>query len=242
MTNISTSDYELLKNVSGQNLNKNLKKINKGYPIQYVIGNVNFFGYEIMVNKNVLIPRFETEELVEKTLKLLNKNKPLKILELGTGSGCISIALKKELSNAEIIAIDKSSKALKVADINKKNTNAEITFLKQDINNKVSGIFDLIISNPPYLSKREEVMFSVKKYEPKIALFAKDKGLFFYKKIINLYKNSLNKDGIISLEIGSDQRQAIEKIVKKEMPKAKFSCLKDYSGKDRFVFIKNKNM
>lgn len=239
MNNINKPDYDLLLKVSGKNLNKNLKKINKGYPIQYVIGNVNFFGYEIKVTKDVLIPRFETEQLVEETLKLLDKSKKNKVLDLGTGSGCISIALKKELPNSEITAIDKSSKALKIAGENAHNNEVEINFIKLDIKTKVPGTYDLIISNPPYISKQEKIMASVKKYEPKMALFAKNNGLYFYELIINNYKNSLTEKGIIALEIGNLQKTEIVKIIKTAMPKANYICKKDYSGKDRFIFIFN---
>jgi release factor glutamine methyltransferase len=95
MININKRDYQLLLEKKGQRINQSIKKVNKDYPIQYLIGNVNFFGYEIMINKNVLIPRFETEQLVEETLKVLPKNQSLRILDLGTGSGCIAITLKK---------------------------------------------------------------------------------------------------------------------------------------------------
>ena len=137
MTNITKKDYELLIQNGGSKLNRIIKKINKGYPIQYAIGNVNFFGYEIMVNKNVLIPRFETEQLVEETLKYLNKSSELNVLDLGTGSGCIAIALKKQIPNSNITAIDKSSKALKTAIKNAELNNVEICFFKKDISKKI---------------------------------------------------------------------------------------------------------
>lgn len=241
MTNITNKDYELLVQNSGSKLNKIIKKINKGYPVQYAIGNVNFFGYEIIVNKNVLIPRFETEQLVEETLKHLDKNRELNILDLGTGSGCIAITLKKQIPNSNIIAIDKSIKALKTAIKNAELNNVKIHFFKKNISKKVDGIFDLIISNPPYISKDEQIMESVKKYEPHLALYAKDNGLYFYEKILNLYKNSLSEKGIIALEIGSSQQDQIINLIKSIMPNKDYKCLKDYSGKDRFIFIFNDN-
>ncbi len=239
MIKINKAEYDLLLKASGKNFEKALKKVNNGYPIQYAIGNVNFFGYEIKVNKAVLIPRFETEQLVEETLKLIDKTKSIKILDLGTGSGCIAISLKKQLPNSEIVAIDKSPKALKVARENAKINNVIINFVRADIKKPITGKYDLIISNPPYIDKKEEVMLSVKKYEPKMALFAKDKGLYFYNLIINNYKNNLADKGIIALEIGHLQKEAIFNIIKKSIPKANFICKKDYSGKDRFIFIFN---
>ena len=241
MTNISKVEYDLISKKYGNKLNQIIKKINKGYPIQYAIGNVNFFGYEIIVDKNVLIPRFETEQLVEETLKYFNKQDKLNILDLGTGSGCISIALKHQLPNANIIAIDKSKKALEVAKKNASLNETKINFFKKNISQKVEGTFDLIISNPPYISKKEKIMASVKKYEPNIALYAKNNGLYYYEQILNIYKNSLSKTGIMAFEIGCFQKEEIENLITKIMPSKSFKCLKDYSGKDRFIFIFNDN-
>lgn len=241
MTNISKKEHELLLEKYGSKLNKIIKKINKGYPVQYAIGNVNFFGYEIMVNKNVLIPRFETEQLIEETLKFVVNNKRLNILDLGTGSGCISIALKKQLPNSNITAIDKSKRALRIALKNAYLNSVEINFLNQNIIKKVEGKFDLIISNPPYISKKEKIMESVKKYEPHMALFAKNNGLYFYEKTLKIYKDSLTKRGVIAFEIGSSQKDEIIKLIIKIMPGKDYKCLKDYSEKDRFIFIFNDN-
>lgn len=239
MININKRDYQLLLEKKGRRINQSIKKVNKGYPIQYLIGNVNFFGYEILVNKSVLIPRFETEQLVEETIKIFPKKESLKILDLGTGSGCIAITLKKTINNSEVTAIDKSLRALLVAKKNAKLNNAPIKFIWQDIKKVVPSKFDLIISNPPYISKDEEIMPAVKKYEPKVALFAKNNGLHFYHLILNKYKNSLTNNGVIALEIGATQKNAILEIVKEVMPRAKTICKKDYAGKDRFIFIIN---
>ncbi len=239
MNKITKIDYDLLLKLKGKNFKRTLNKVNKGYPIQYAIGHVNFFGYEIKVNKNVLIPRFETEQLVEETLKLINSNETIKILDLGTGSGCIAISLKKRLPNSEVTAIDKSFKALQVAKKNAMINDVDINFRRMNMEKIIPGKYDLIISNPPYISKDEEVMPLVKKYEPKMALFAKKDGLYFYEVILNNYKDHLTTNGIIALEIGHLQKEAIFNIIKKAMPKARFVCQKDYSGKDRFIFIFN---
>ncbi|HOP65518.1 MAG TPA: peptide chain release factor N(5)-glutamine methyltransferase [Bacilli bacterium] len=240
MIKISSADYKSLSLKSGKKLAKNLRKVNKGYPIQYLIGNVNFFGYEIKVNKNVLIPRFETEQLVEEVLKLLDKSKNLNILDLGTGSGCISIALKKELPKAKITALDNSFRALKIAKENAELNNVDIKFIHQNIKKVVDNKFDLIISNPPYISKDEKIMPSVRKYEPNKALFARNKGLFYYQVILENYHNRLNKNGIIALEIGCYQKEAILKIINSYCENWRILCQKDYSLKDRFIFIVNR--
>ena len=241
MTNKSKKEYELLLKKYGSKLNKIINKVNKGYPIQYAIGNVDFFGYEIMVDKAALIPRFETEQLLEETLKYLNKESSLNILDLGTGSGCISIVLKKQIPNSNITAIDKSRKALGLASKNASLNDVKINFLRSDIKTKIAGNYDLIISNPPYISKKEKVMESVKKYEPHMALYAKNNGLYFYEKILTLYKNNLTKDGMIAFEIGSSQKNDIVNLIERIVPCKRYKCLKDYSGKDRFIFIFNDN-
>ncbi len=156
---INKQDLILLKE-RYKNIDKVLKKIEKGYPIQYLIGNVNFCGYHINVNKHVLIPRFETEYLVEKTVQYLKKLKFKKasILEIGTGSGCISISLKKELPSLEITAIDISKKALKLAKKNAKLNKVKIHFIKKNLFKlNLINKYDCIISNPPYILPKEKL-------------------------------------------------------------------------------------
>ena len=206
-------------------------------PLQYIIGNVNFYGYTFKVNKNVLIPRFETEELIENTLKLLNK-KDISILDIGTGSGCIGITLKKELPLSKVTIVDISKKALKVAKKNSKGLNIEIK--KSNIFSNVKDKYDLIISNPPYISYEEKIMDIVKNNEPHIALYAKNNGLYFYEEMLkNCYK-FLNKEFIIAFEIGYKQKNAIIKIANKYLKNIKIICKKDIQGKDRMIFIMNK--
>ena len=156
---------------------KALKKLEKNYPIQYLIGDVDFYGCKILVNKNVLIPRFETESLVDKIpryIKKYNFANP-KIIDMGTGSGCISIFLKKNIK-CDILAIDKSLKALKVAKKNAKLNNTDITFKHISIEKfKSTEKFDILVSNPPYIDINDEVDIKTK-YEPQMALFAPKKG------------------------------------------------------------------
>lgn len=235
---ITVNDWKLLK-AKYKNLKKVVKKINKNYPVQYLIGNVNFYGYIMNVNKHVLIPRFETETLVEKTIEYIKKqnltNKSL--IDLGTGSGCISIVLKKELEDLNVSSMDISKKALKVAKKNAKLNKANITFINNDIF-KFSPInkYDILISNPPYITETDEVSESIK-YEPKNAIYAPDLGLKYYKHILSTCKNYLNKKHLIALEIGDKQGKELKALAKKHFPNSTISLEKDLAGKDRFLFI-----
>ena len=149
----------LKKYLKDKTLDEGIELLNKGIPVQYIVGNVDFYGYNFKVNENVLIPRFETEELVEKTIKYINKylDKKVDILDLGTGSGCIAITLKKEL-DCNVDAVDISPKALEIAKLNAKNNNVDITFYEGDMLNPINKIYDVIISNPPYIAYNEEIM------------------------------------------------------------------------------------
>lgn len=211
------------------------------YPIQYLIGYVDFYGYKIKVNENVLIPRYETEYLVEKIINYVNKKfkKKVSILDLGTGSGAIAIALSKKLDSS-VTAIDISDKAIELAKINAKNNNVKITYLKNDMLENISSKYDVVVSNPPYISYDEEIMESVKKYEPNIALYADNKGLYFYEKILKTIKNNLNKDFIIAFEIGYKQGKDISYLVNKYLEDVNIFIEKDLSGKDRYIFVMNK--
>ena len=207
----------LKKYLSKEKLEEGLRKLKQGIPIQYIIGNVNFYGNIIKVNENVLIPRFETELLVEKTINYIKAyfEKDIKILDIGTGSGAIAITLKKEL-NAKIDAIDISDKALKVAKENAKNNQTDINFFQSNIFSTVKGKYDVIISNPPYISEDEEIEDIVKNNEPHIALFAKNKGLEFYERILKEASNYINNKAIIAFELGRYQGNEIIEIAKRK--------------------------
>lgn len=235
----SRPECEELIKVS-KDIDKDYQKLLEGYPIQYLIGYVNFYGYKINVNENVLIPRYETEYLVEKTInysKILF-NKKVNILDLGTGSGAISIALGKEL-DSNVTAIDISGDALEVAKINAKENNLDIKFIKSDMLSEVTGKYDIVISNPPYIDIDEKIMESVKKYEPNIALFASEDGLCFYKKIISNIKPFLNEKFIIAFEIGWWQGNLIKDIATEYFKDSKIIIEKDLTNRDRYIFIIN---
>ena len=233
--------YDVIKEEKGSitEFNEKLEEIIKGRPIQYVIGNVDFYGHINDVNEHVLIPRFETERLVELTLeKIQNFNKPIKILDIGTGSGCIAITLKKEI-NSEVDAVDISDEALKLARQNAIKNDVKITFYKSNILRNVSKKFDVIISNPPYLTEEDDIMDIVKNNEPHLALFAPNNGLYFYEEILKNCIYSINEKFLIAFEINYNQKEEITKLAHKYLKDIKVETYKDYNDKDRYIFISN---
>ncbi|MEE3344075.1 MAG: peptide chain release factor N(5)-glutamine methyltransferase [Bacilli bacterium] len=216
-----------------------IKKLEDGISPQYIVGNVNFYGNIINVDDRVLIPRFETELLVEKTISYIKNKfkKQISILDIGTGSGCISIALKKE-TNCLITASDISNNALEVAKENAKLNNVDIKFVQSDIFSNIYDKFDVIISNPPYIAYNEKVEDIVKNNEPEIALYADNNGLYFYDRILKDCKNYLNSNFLIAFEIGYKQSIDIVSMAYKYLgDNIVVNVEKDYSDKDRFVFI-----
>ena len=231
----------LRKYLEKDKLEGGIALIKKGIPVQYIVGNVDFYGNIIRVDKNVLIPRFETELLVDKTIKRINKyfnNKLIRILELGTGSGCIAISLKKEI-NSIIDAIDISKEALSVAIDNAKINNVDINFMLADMTTYKDKKYDVIISNPPYIKEDELIMDMVKDNEPNIALYADDNGLYYYKKIIDNINYLTNDKYLICFEIGYTQGKYIEEYAKDNLSDITVSIEKDYNDRDRFIFITN---
>lgn len=235
----SRPESEELVKVS-KNIEKDYQKLLEGYPIQYLIGYVDFYGYKINVNENVLIPRYETEYLVEKTINCSKKmfDSKLDILDLGTGSGAISIALGKKL-DSNVTGVDISDKALEVAKNNALQNNININFIKSDMLENVTGKYDIVISNPPYIDAEEKIMDSVKKYEPHLALYAEDNGLYFYKNILSNIKPYLKEKFIIAFEIGWWQGKLIETIAKEYFEDSKVLILKDLTNRDRYIFVIN---
>jgi len=236
---INDKDIEYLKKyLSVDKYEEGIKLLKEGVPVQYIVGNVDFYGNIINVNKNVLIPRFETELLVDKTIKLINKyfDKKVDILDIGTGSGCIAISLYKEV-DSNIDGIDISNDALSVARENNILNNTNVNFYQSDVFSNVSGKYDVIISNPPYIAYNEEIMDIVRDNEPHSALYAEDNGLYFYDKILRECIDYLNDKFIIAFEIGYTQGDSIRDIVYKYLDNVNVMIEKDYSNRDRFVFI-----
>lgn len=217
-----------------------IKRLNNGEPLQYIVGDTEFYGLTFKVNKNVLIPRPETEELVEKTLQFMKQkfsNQSINILDIGTGSGCISITLKHQLPSATVSAIDISKDALSVAKENAKLNNVEVNFLESNIFSNITDKYDIIISNPPYIREDEPIMDIVKNNEPHLALYAPNNGLYFYEEITKQASKYLNNKFIIAYEIGEQQGSDVVALAKKYFPKAKILLEKDLRNFDRFVFI-----
>lgn len=236
------TDLEYLKKYMKEDLlSEGIKRLENGEPVQYIVGNVDFYGNIFEINKDVLIPRFETEELVYKTINYVDKyfSANAAIVDLGTGSGCIAITLKKKMPNCSLSAVDISDNALLVAKRNANKLNADIIFYNGDMLEPLDSKFDVIISNPPYISYDEEIMEIVKKNEPHIALFADNDGLYFYEEILMNAHKYLNKKSIIAFEIGYTQAESIKKIALKYFENSKVVIEKDIQGNDRFIFIFN---
>lgn len=220
-----------------------LKALQENKPIQYVIGNVNFYGLKFIVNKNVLIPRFETEELVEQVVeyaKSLNKDK-IKILDLGCGSGAIGLTLKNILKDSLVTLTDISKEALEVARLNANNLNLDVTFIESDwFSNIELEKYDIIVSNPPYIKTNEEIEEIVKNNEPSLALYGGVDGLDCYKKILANIKPYLNDKFLIAFEIGETQKEALYNIINSYLQDVEITCKKDLYGRNRMIFVRNK--
>ena len=223
-----------------------LEEVNKGIPLQYIVGNVDFYGYNFMVNKNVLIPRFETEEVVNYAYEYINKyfNKA-SLLDIGTGSGIIGITLKKLIPNIDVTMIDISDDALEVSLINANNLNVLVDIYKSDMLKEVlkkDKKYDVIISNPPYIREDEEVMDIVKNNEPNIALYGGIDGLRYYKEILKNAKNIIKDKALIIFEIGEKQALDIINISKYYFNDSSYIIKQDLQGRDRiFILLYNLN-
>lgn len=243
MEKIKKEQIEYLqKYLSGKKFEDAIIELEKGKPIQYVIGNVEFYNSIINVNESVLIPRFETELLVDKLIKYC-KNRfvdKIDVLDMCTGSGCIAISIKK-IVDCNMDAVDISNDALIVAKGNSKLNKVEVNFIESDLFDKVNKRYDVIVCNPPYISYSENIMEIVKNNEPDIALYASDNGLYFYKEIIKNISGYLKENFIIAFEIGMNQASDIVKIINDNLFNVEVNVEKDYSNRDRFIFIFNKN-
>lgn len=217
------------------------RHVETGVPVQHLTGREQFYGRDFLVNENVLIPRPETEELVLAVLnRLKTMNRSLKVIDIGTGSGVIAITLKLEHPTLSVQACDLSSDALKVAKKNASLLNAPIEFIESDFlahwidqNEKV----DCIISNPPYIpwDDRPELEDTVKNFDPQLALFADENGLFAYQQIIKQAESVLSTCGLLAFEIGYQQGEQVRQLIKLSFPNSKVTVCQDINGKDRMV-------
>lgn len=210
-----------------------------GKPLQYVLGNVNFYGNKFLINENVLIPRFETEELVENTINYINKyfTEPVEIIDLGCGSGVIGLTLKNKISTATVDLIDISEKALEVCQNNAQNLGIKANIYQSDMFSNVDKKYDVIISNPPYIKTTEEIEKIVKENEPSLALYAGIDGLDCYQKILRDINQHMKEKCIVAFEIGMTQAQDLKELINKYLDNVTIEVKKDMSGKDRMLFI-----
>ncbi|OWK74105.1 protein-(glutamine-N5) methyltransferase, release factor-specific [Flavobacteriaceae bacterium JJC] len=234
--NLTHDELENFKNI--------IAELKTGKPFQQILGETEFYGLKFSVDENVLIPRPETEELLEIAIREIRKLKPnnsvFKILDIGTGSGIIPVVLKKHFPQSDVSAMDYSEKALETAKKNAVFHHAEINFIHQDyLNANLNEVYDIIISNPPYIGIEEEteIADSVKEFEPKMALFSPtSNALIFYEKIAEDCKSHLSEKGMVFLEInqklGDETRSLFSDVL------SEVHLVKDLSGNDRFVFGK----
>ncbi|MGT2547245.1 peptide chain release factor N(5)-glutamine methyltransferase [Streptococcus constellatus] len=226
----TADDIELLKEIQSQLL------VHR--PAQYIIGSAEFHGHSFKVDERVLIPRPETEELVDLILSE-NPNTNIKVLDIGTGSGAIALSLAIDRDNWQVTASDISSNALELAQENAEVIDVAIDFVQSDCFQEITGKYDIIVSNPPYISEtdREEVGLNVLTSEPHLALFAVEDGYAVYRKIAENAQKHLTEKGKIYLEIGYKQGEYVKKLFESAFPKMRIRVLQDQFGKDRMVVV-----
>ena len=216
----------------------------QGKPIQYIKGVENFFGRDFKVNEDVLIPRYETEELVENILYRIDdyfaEYQSITLCDVGTGSGAIATSLALEEPRLKVFATDISLKAVTVAKDNAKNLGANIEFMVGDmleplLENEIK--VDIFVSNPPYIPQEQEIEAMVKDNEPHVALFGGNDGLYFYRKIFQGVEPLLQERALLAVEMGFDQRELMEAALQEYFPNDPHEIIKDINGKDRMLFI-----
>ena len=215
-----------------------LNCLKDGEPLQYALKSVNFYGIDYYVDKRVLIPRFETEELVLNVHKYIEKYfKEPSLLDLGTGSGCIGLTLKKLNPTLDVTLSDISKEALEVASINKENLGLSVNIVESDLFMNINKKFDVLVSNPPYVAYDDEIDKKVLENEPHIALFADNNGLEYYERILKDCCKYLNDKYLIALEIGAYQKDKVLELINKYLKDVKIIDKKDLSNRDRMIFI-----
>lgn len=219
--------------------NKMIERRSQHIPLQHIIGTQEFMGFEFRVNEHVLIPRQDTECLVERVMKYAQDKS---VLDVCTGSGCIIISLEKLCHLKKACALDISAEALQVAKRNARQLEAEVEYIESDLFAQIHEKYDIIVSNPPYIPTKviDELMEEVREHEPMLALDGKEDGLFFYRKIIQEAGNYLNPDGMLFFEIGHDQALDVTKLME-ENGFCEVVTEKDLAGLDRIVYGRYRN-
>lgn len=236
-------DNEVLEVIDNR-FNEGMARILNDEPMNYVLGYSYFYGYKLKVSNGCLIPRYETEELVGKILAYYDeyfKDKKVKVADIGTGSGAIAIALKKEEPKMDMVASDISLDALKIAKENAEINDADIEFLQGSMLEPLieKGIkLDILVSNPPYIKADEVLENSVKDYEPHVALFGGDDGLKFYRMIFENANKVIKDKALLFFEIGYDQKENLAKLASSYFKDAQIEVFKDINNKDRMLMIK----
>jgi release factor glutamine methyltransferase len=211
--------------------------VNEHVPIDYLLGYRYFYGHKFFVNEHVLIPRNETEELVEYILMHTDRfDQPLKVLDLGTGSGCIGLTLKKENPKLHVILSDISPKALDLVSKNAENLEINVKMIQSDWFSNIDGIFDIIVSNPPYIPDDEHVGDTVHN-EPNLALYGGDSGLIHYEHILKQIHHHMHDKTLIAFEHGYQQKEALHQLIHKYLDGVHVVTKKDMQGRDRMTFI-----
>ncbi len=218
---------------------KEMEALKSGKPIQYVLGNVNFYGNKFIVNENVLIPRFETEELVENTIRYINEifGGKARVLDIGCGSGVIGLTIKHKLRNCDVDLVDISKEAIEVARKNAEILGIDANIYESDLFSNVEDKYDVIISNPPYIREDEEIEEIVKNNEPSLALYGGKDGLDYYRRILTDIDKYLKPKSLVAFEIGYLQKDDIINIVNSNLENTIIEAKKDLSDKDRMIFI-----
>lgn len=243
--NWTTLDWLLVQNQEIADGDKELcdtivNSLSQQIPPQYILGWAEFYGLKLKVDKRVLIPRIETEELVDLLLSE-NQVENLKVLDVGTGSGAIALALKSNQPSWQLTAIDVSEDALVIAKENAQVNQLDVTFLQSDVYSEIIDRYDIIVSNPPYISyeDKDEVAENVLVSEPHLALFAEKDGYAIYEKLVCGAKSVLKENGKLYFEIGYKQGQEIKDLLKRYFPNARVRVIKDQFDKDRMVVMTN---
>ena len=232
-------DEELLKQFQD-----GMQRYMNGEPIQYINGKENFFSRDFIVNENVLIPRYETEELVENILYKIDDYfddySSIDLCDVGTGSGAIAITLALEEPKLNVVATDISEEALEVAKANASELDAQVTFYQGDMLEPLidrQQKFDIFVSNPPYIPQDQEIESVVKDNEPHVALLGGNDGLYYYRKIFKDVRHVIKDRALLAFEMGFDQRELMSQAVEQYFPGIPYEIIKDINGKDRMLFI-----